>query len=107
MSIALITGSCGLVGSESANFFIEKGLVVIGLDNNLRKFFFGKDGSTLWIKNKLLKLNKNYIHYNTDIRNYSNVEKIFKKVQRRNKSYYSLCSSTITRFCKKSSKIRF
>ena len=96
MSIALITGSCGLVGSESVDFFIEKGLVVIGLDNNLRKTFFGNDGSTLWIKNKLLKLSKNYIHYNTDIRNYSNVEKIFQKVQKRNKSYYSLCSSTIT-----------
>ena len=39
MSIALITGSCGLVGSESVDFFIEKGLVVIGLDNNLRYEF--------------------------------------------------------------------
>ena len=82
MSIALITGSCGLVGSESVNFFTKKGLEVAGLDNNLRKTFFGKDGSTLWIKNKLLKLNKNYIHYNTDIRNYSNVEKIFKKYKK-------------------------
>ena len=82
MSIALITGSCGLVGSESVNFFTKKGLEVAGLDNNLRKTFFGKDGSTLWIKNKLLKLNKNYIHYNTDIRNYNNIEKIFKKYKK-------------------------
>ena len=82
MSIALITGSCGLVGSESVDFFIKKGLVVVGLDNNLRKTFFGNDESTSWIKNKLLQLNKNYIHYNTDIRNYSNVEKIFKKYKK-------------------------
>ena len=44
MSIALITGSCGLVGSESALFFSKKGFDIIGIDNNARKFFFGKDG---------------------------------------------------------------
>ena len=64
MSIALITGSCGLVCSESVDFFIKKGLVVVGLDNNLRKTFFGNDGSTSWIKNKLLQLNKNYVRIN-------------------------------------------
>ena len=55
MSIALITGSSGLVGSESVNFFCKKGFDVIGIDNDLRKFFFGKDGSTSWMKSKLLK----------------------------------------------------
>ena len=56
MSLVIITGSTGLVGSESVNFFCDKGFDVIGIDNNLRKFFFGKDGSTIWVKNKLLKL---------------------------------------------------
>jgi len=79
MSVVLITGSSGLVGSESVNFFSDKGFDVIGIDNNLRKFFFGKDGSTLWLKNKLLKRNKKFISYNCDIRNYSYLEKIFKK----------------------------
>jgi CDP-paratose 2-epimerase len=55
MSIVLITGSSGLVGSESVNFFCNKGFDVIGIDNNLRNFFFGSDASTIWIKNKLLK----------------------------------------------------
>ena len=41
MSLAIITGSTGLVGSESVNFFHDKGFDVIGIDNNLRKFFFG------------------------------------------------------------------
>ena len=50
MSIVLITGSSGLIGSESVNFFCNKGFDVIGIDNNLRKIFFGKDGSTNWIK---------------------------------------------------------
>ena len=53
MKIALITGSCGLVGSESALFFSKKGFEIIGIENNARKFFFGKDGDITWIKSKL------------------------------------------------------
>ena len=82
MKIALITGSCGLVGSESSTFFSKKGFKIIGVDNNLRKFFFGKDGDINWIKNKLKKNLKNYVHYNTDIRNYKKLEKIFKKYKK-------------------------
>ena len=47
MKIALITGSCGLVGSESSIFFDKKNFKIIGIDNNSRKFFFGKDGDIL------------------------------------------------------------
>ena len=79
MSLIIITGSTGLVGSEAVNFFSDKGFDVIGIDNNLRKFFFGKDGSTIWVKNKLLKRNKNFKNLNIDIRNYENIQKIFKK----------------------------
>ena len=82
MSIALITGSNGLVGSESVKFFSKKGFDILGIDNNLREFFFGKDGSTQWIKNKIKKQIKNYFHYNTDIRSYKNLEKIFKKYKK-------------------------
>ena len=82
MKIALITGSCGLVGSESAIFFQKKGFKVIGIDNNLRKFFFGKDGSISWMKKKLKNEVKNYIHYNYDIRNYKTLKKIFKKYKK-------------------------
>ena len=42
MNIALITGSCGLVGSESAYFFSKKGFDILGLDNNARRFFSGR-----------------------------------------------------------------
>ena len=62
MSVVLITGSTGLVGSEAVNFFCKKGFDVIGIDNNLRKFFFGEDGSTIWIKNKLI-CGINYTNY--------------------------------------------
>ena len=63
MSVAIITGSSGLVGSESVNFFCDKGFDVIGIDNNLRKFFFGKDSSTIWVKNKLIKRNRNFKNF--------------------------------------------
>ena len=79
MKIALITGSCGLVGSESAIFFSKRKFKIIGIDNNFRKFFFGKDGDISWIKTKLKKEIKNYEHYNTDIRKFKKLEKVFKK----------------------------
>ena len=82
MSLVIITGSTGLVGSEAVNFFCDKGFDVIGVDNNLRKFFFGKDGSTIWVKNKLLKRNKNFKNLNIDIRNYEKLKKIFKRYSR-------------------------
>ena len=79
MSVVLITGSCGLVGSESVKFFASKGFDVIGIDNNSRQSFFGKDGDINWVKINLKKTYKNYQHENIDIRNYSALEKIFKK----------------------------
>lgn len=79
MSIALITGATGLVGSEAVSFFHEKGFEIIGIDNNLRKFFFGKDGSTINVKKDLLKKNKRFTNFNLDIRNFNQLEKIFKR----------------------------
>jgi CDP-paratose 2-epimerase len=79
MKIALITGSCGLVGSESSIFFSKKGFKIIGIDNNSRRTFFGKDGDINWVRNKLRRNLKNYKHLNTDIRNFKNLKKIFLK----------------------------
>jgi len=83
MSIALITGSSGLIGSESAYFFSHKGFDIVGIDNNMRQFFFGIDGSTIWQKKKLKKNIKSYKHFDTDIRSYVNLEKIFKKYKKK------------------------
>ena len=82
MSIALITGSCGLVGSESVDFFSNKGFEIIGIDNNLRQHFFGKDASIICKKKKLTKKYKKFKHFNTDIRNYNGLKKIFKKFKK-------------------------
>ena len=77
MKIALITGSCGLVGSESSIFFSKKGFKILGIDNNLRKFFFGKEGDISWVKKQLKKNIKNYKHLDIDIRNYNSLKKIY------------------------------
>ena len=68
MAIVIVTGSCGLIGSETVSFFAEKGFDIVGIDNNMRKSFFGEDGSILWNKKRLEKLHKNYRHYFVDIR---------------------------------------
>ena len=78
MSIAIITGSTGLVGSETSKFLLNKGFKIIGIDNNERKKLFGKDGDTTRIKNYLVKNFKSYIHKNIDILDTPKIEKIFK-----------------------------
>ena len=83
MSLAIITGSTGLVGSESVNFFHNKGFDVVGIDNNFRKVFFGNTGSTDWIKKRLIKRNKNFKNFSIDIRNFNQLEKLFKKYKKR------------------------
>ena len=82
MNIAFITGSCGLVGSESSIFFAKKKFKILGIDNNSRKFFFGKDGDISWVKKNLKKNIKNYNHFNIDIRNFNLLKKIFKKYKK-------------------------
>ena len=79
MKIAVVTGSSGLIGSETCQFFHSKGFRVIGIDNDMRSYFFGEDASTNWIKNKLeLELDQ-YTHYSVDIRDGLAVDNIFKK----------------------------
>lgn len=79
MSVVIVTGSCGLIGSETVSFFAEKGFDIVGIDNNLRQSFFGSDGSILWNKKRLQKLHKNYRHYAVDIRDERKIDPIFKK----------------------------
>lgn len=76
---ALVTGSAGLIGSESVKFFAEKDFEVIGIDNDMRAYFFGKEASTSWNRRLLQKKYKNYKHYNLDIRDQEKLEKIFKE----------------------------
>ena len=79
MSIAIITGSSGLIGSEATKFFHELGFKVIGVDNNMREYFFGQDGSVDWNTESLKKQLPNFTHYATDIRNENAIRDIFRK----------------------------
>ncbi|MCR4336926.1 MAG: NAD-dependent epimerase/dehydratase family protein [Candidatus Omnitrophica bacterium] len=81
MDIALITGSTGLIGSEATLFF-SKNFRVIGIDNDMRKYFFGAQASTAWMKGFLEQNAKNYQHRNIDIRNIAELEKIFQEFQK-------------------------
>ncbi len=76
----LVTGSSGLIGSESVRFFANKGFEVHGIDNDMRKYFFGEEASTEWNKKALEAEFSNYIHYDYDIRDHSEMEGLFKKV---------------------------
>lgn len=73
----LITGSAGLIGSESVRFFAELGLDIVGIDNDMRAYFFGKGASTAWNRERLEEKYKNYKHYNADIRDQKALENIF------------------------------
>ncbi|RRB04220.1 NAD-dependent epimerase/dehydratase family protein [Larkinella rosea] len=79
MNIVLITGSAGLIGSESVNFFADKFDLVIGIDNNLRQYFFGADGNTEWNRDRLIDVYPNYKHYVADIRKTDELTPIFQK----------------------------
>ena len=77
MKIAIITGSGGLIGSESVSFFSKHFDKIIGIDNDMRSYFFGKEASTNWNVSRIKENVPNYIHHNIDIRNLADVEKIF------------------------------
>jgi len=78
MKIALITGSAGLIGSESVCFLAGKFDLIVGIDNDMRAYFFGKEASTAWNQERLQSTYHNYIHHNVDIRHYPSLERIFK-----------------------------
>ena len=79
MDTALITGSSGLIGSQAAEFFFKKGYQIVGIDNDMRSYFFGKEASTDWNTQILKQKIKNYIHKAVDIRNQESLENIFKE----------------------------
>ena len=62
MSVAIVTGSCGLIGSEAAIHFGSLGLDVVGIDNDMRRIFFGEDGSTTGPEPPAEALGARYIH---------------------------------------------
>lgn len=77
MKTAVVTGAAGLIGAETVRFLHEKGFLIAGVDNNMRKEFFGDEASTEWQRKRLEESLPNYRHYNIDIRNEDDVNKLF------------------------------
>lgn len=74
----LVTGSAGLIGSQAVSFFSKKGFQVFGIDNDLRKYFFGREASTAWNVKQLKKDFPDYEHFPIDIRDEKKISRIFK-----------------------------
>jgi len=79
MKIAIITGSAGLIGSQACSFFSEKGYKIIGIDNDMRAYFFGESSSTKDSLESLKSKINDYEHYNIDIRDYQKLSEVFSK----------------------------
>ena len=79
MNVAIVTGSSGLIGSQAVNYFNQKGYYIIGIDNDMRAYFFGPQASTQETARELDANMPNYRGVNEDIRNYTQIEKVFKE----------------------------
>lgn len=77
MSIAIITGSGGLIGGATVGHFASRFERIIGIDNDMRRVFFGDEASTRWHSNKLSAEIPNYVHHDIDIRDREALERIF------------------------------
>lgn len=65
---ALVTGSSGLIGSETVEFLDARGWTVHGVDNNMRRDFFGEHGDTTWNLERLRAITRRFVHHGLDVR---------------------------------------
>ncbi len=79
MSVVLITGSGGLVGSESAIYFARQGFHVVGIDNDMRRDFFGDEATTVPNVERLRREIADYEHYDVDVRDTVEVSRVFER----------------------------
>ena len=79
MNVAVVSGSAGLIGAEAVRFLSDQGFTVVGIDNDMRARFFGIDASTDWNRRRLEDECRDYVHYNADIRERDDIERIFHK----------------------------
>lgn len=79
MSTAIVTGSGGLVGSAASVYLLERGLSVVGIDNDMRSYFFGESASTRQSYQRLSSDYGAYRHHAADIRDYPSLEAVFRE----------------------------
>jgi CDP-paratose 2-epimerase len=84
MSVVVVTGSAGLIGSESVAYFAERGHEIVGIDNDFRQRFFGPDASTEWNRRSLeARFPKQYVHADADIRDTAAMDALFARYGKR------------------------
>src|SRR5256885_8525761 len=74
----LVTGSSGLIGSEAVRHFDALGHDIFGVDNNMRREFFGPEGDTLWNLERLKGTTKRFVHFALDIRDRTAIDDLFR-----------------------------
>ena len=79
MSVALVTGSAGLIGSETCKKFHAEGLAIAGIDNDMRARFFGPEASTSATRQRVEAALPNYTHHAIDIRDFDAVQGVFER----------------------------
>jgi CDP-paratose 2-epimerase len=79
--VCLVTGSSGLVGSETCAYLAERGAVVHGIDNNERAVFFGPAGDTAWNRERLQRLLPGFQHHTVDVRDRSRVTDLVRTIR--------------------------
>ena len=80
MSVAIVTGSAGLIGAEACRHFANLGMDVVGLDNDMRREFFGPEASTFWQRARLQQeLGARYTHADLDVRDEAGVSSLFRR----------------------------
>jgi CDP-paratose 2-epimerase len=79
MSVAVVTGSAGLIGSEAVEFLHEQGMDVIGVDNDMRAYFFGDEASTRWNRDRLAGALPRFSHVDLDVRDADGVDRLFRR----------------------------
>ncbi len=82
MSVAVVSGSSGLIGSETVKLLHEKGMEVYGIDNNMREYFFGPDGSVAWKTEELVRTLPRFTHLGLDIRDTDEMLRLFRRLGR-------------------------
>jgi CDP-paratose 2-epimerase len=80
MSVAIVTGSAGLIGSETCKKFHDEQFDVVGIDNDMRARFFGADASTAKTRARLQESLPRYRHEDLDIRDRAGIDALFRRI---------------------------
>ncbi len=77
MGTAIITGAAGLIGSEAVRYYCAKGMNVVGIDNDMRRYFFGEEASTRWTLDALRSQFPDFRNIDADIRDLDAINRVF------------------------------